>query len=466
MKVRSLLLSLLALLLLALGTLAWMSRNSFQKVSEKGPRFWTEAAQRNPYLLLEKWLQLQGFEVARKGGPLKAERLKGQNLLLLLHLSKELSNEEVDALLAWVRQGGHLVLDASTRPNPENPIPEKSGAAKLLNRLQVAYVPPPEDSEWEVQTDRFSDDDYALNIERDPEQRLVADHAQWQGWVGDEAGDYLLHRDEGQGHLTLCSQLHILKNEPLTELDHAAWFATFLEVRKGLALSDEGAKGVEASEPGLAPPPEGEKGSQTDVVSGPAPDTTWGARGERRGSEATGQSPSSTSGADAVPRRPTAESSPTGKSGLKALIWSEPVEENFIDWLFRNAWPMLLPLGLLLSLWIWRGAWRWGPIAAAPDGARRSLQEHLQASGRWMWRNQGGDWLLKVSREALKARATRRHPGFPNLKFDEQIAYLQTQSQLPLEDVIDAFQDRPGLDAQQIAHRISILQHLRSRLSK
>ncbi len=410
MKVRSLLLSLLALLLLALGTLAWMSRHSFQKVSEKGPRFWTEAAQKNPYLLLEKWLRFQGFEVARKGGPLKAERLKDQNLLLLLHLSKELSNEEVDALLAWVRQGGHLVLDASTRPNPENP-----GATKLLNRLQVAYVPPPEDSEWEVQTDRFSDDDYALNIERDPEQRLVADHGQWQGWVGDEAGDYLLHRDEGQGHLTLCSQLHILKNEPLTELDHAAWFATFLEVRKGLALSDEGA--------------------------------------------------------EALPRRPTEKTGTkadfsTPRSSLKALIWSEPVEENFLHWLFSNAWPMLLPLGLLLSLWIWRGAWRWGPIAAAPDGARRSLQEHLQASGRWMWRNQGGEWLLKVSREALKARATRRHPGFPNLKFDEQIAYLQTQSQLPREDVIDAFQDRPGLDAQQIAHRISILQHLRSRLSK
>ena len=76
---------------------------------------------------------------------------------------------------------------------------------------------------------------------------------------------------------------------------------------------------------------------------------------------------------------------------------------GFLDWIQRDAWPAFAAAGLLLLLWLLRIIPRFGPLDAEPPPIRRSLLEHVAASGRYLWSRGAGAVLL----EAVRERATR-----------------------------------------------------------
>lgn len=103
---------------------------------------------------------------------------------------------------------------------------------------------------------------------------------------------------------------------------------------------------------------------------------------------------------------------------LLALIW--------------QAVPQLtLTLGLLLLLWLWAAMPRFGPRIAPPGEDRRSVLEHVRASGEFAWRHDGAETLTAAVRSALIDAADRRHPGIARLSLEKQaerIAHLTGRS--------------------------------------
>jgi hypothetical protein len=85
----------------------------------------------------------------------------------------------------------------------------------------------------------------------------------------------------------------------------------------------------------------------------------------------------------------------------------------FMEWARRDAWPVILAAGLLLLLWLGRIIPRFGPLEADPAPARRSLIEHVVASGRFLWSRGAGAHLLEAVRERA-LRAARRRGISPN----------------------------------------------------
>ena len=91
-------------------------------------------------------------------------------------------------------------------------------------------------------------------------------------------------------------------------------------------------------------------------------------------------------------------------------------------WLLRHALPCLIALGMFLVLTLWRLSPRFGPLvpSLAPD--RRSLVEHLSATGRFYSRQRQLPALLQIVRhdglELLAARApeAREQQGAARLK--------------------------------------------------
>src|SRR5690606_22339884 len=79
--------------------------------------------------------------------------------------------------------------------------------------------------------------------------------------------------------------------------------------------------------------------------------------------------------------------------------------------LLARAWPVWLPLALLLAGGLWRHGQRFGPWQAAPAPGRRSLLEHVQASGELLYRRGHLDLLHAAMREAFLARLHRRDPA-------------------------------------------------------
>ena len=148
-----------------------------------------------------------------------------------------------------------------------------------------------------------------------------------------------------------------------------------------------------------------------------------------------------------------------------AVVWSRIQELALLPWLWDKARPFLIACAALLVAWLWAGMRRFGSVLPPALTARRSLLEHLEASGRFLWHRGGREALLATSRAAALRRASRLHPAFPSLPEAERLAFLSRHSGLPEEDVASSLIDRPGLTAEEQAQYLQILQTLRQRLT-
>ena len=93
--------------------------------------------------------------------------------------------------------------------------------------------------------------------------------------------------------------------------------------------------------------------------------------------------------------------------------------------LWRAGWMPLSALAVLLALLLWRAGRRFGPMLPQPSSERRSLLEHIEASGNWLWRAKGGrEVLLAAARQETEALLRRRAPELPQLGDDEKAARL------------------------------------------
>lgn len=88
---------------------------------------------------------------------------------------------------------------------------------------------------------------------------------------------------------------------------------------------------------------------------------------------------------------------------------------NAIPWYMELWWYarlMLVSLALALALLLWQALRRFGPRLPRPVQARRSLAEHIDASGAWLWKADGGrELLLDAARADTLALVRRRTPS-------------------------------------------------------
>ncbi|MEA3412643.1 MAG: DUF4350 domain-containing protein [Pseudomonadota bacterium] len=91
-------------------------------------------------------------------------------------------------------------------------------------------------------------------------------------------------------------------------------------------------------------------------------------------------------------------------------IWFMAPENMAAFWvrLWHRSWMLIASLALLLVAWIASAAPRFGPLVPTPVPGRRSLIEHVDASGRYYWRSGGGDRLLGAVETALLREAGHR----------------------------------------------------------
>lgn len=149
-----------------------------------------------------------------------------------------------------------------------------------------------------------------------------------------------------------------------------------------------------------------------------------------------------------------------------ARIWllqgDPPV--GLASWLVQHAWMALLSLGALVAVVFWKAASRSGPLLPEPDPARRSLLEHVDASGRLLWQEGAGDRLVKATRAALLSRIERTHPAWARLPLPQLHSRLTEFSHLPDQHLFRAlFEDHYASPAEFTA-AIRTLEHLRKLL--
>lgn len=115
---------------------------------------------------------------------------------------------------------------------------------------------------------------------------------------------------------------------------------------------------------------------------------------------------------------------------------------------------------LLLALYLWYRAKRFGPIAPAPAPTRRSLKEHLVANARFNWRHQQVQPLIQKQRDEIKQHFIRRHGNHHNQDFI--FTTLAKASGLSAEQVRWALTVEPPEKEQEFTQLMRLLQRLRN----
>ena len=133
-------------------------------------------------------------------------------------------------------------------------------------------------------------------------------------------------------------------------------------------------------------------------------------------------------------------------------------------WLLERAWAFLLPSLLALLAWLWMRMQRFGPLLAPPLPPRRSLLEHVHASGEHLRRYGKLGVLHRAMRDAVLARLRRRDPLAAAQDGETQAALVAARVDLPASQVRATLDTRPPANATEFRDRIARLIDLRKRL--
>lgn len=130
----------------------------------------------------------------------------------------------------------------------------------------------------------------------------------------------------------------------------------------------------------------------------------------------------------------------------------------------QHGWPIWLPLLLALLAWLWMRAQRFGPLLPSPRQERRSLLEHVRASGEHLHRYGKAPLLYDAVRQSFLTRLRRRAPLAAALAGDAQLQAIADHLRWPLERVRLALQVPPSRDDAALRERIALLIQMRNQL--
>lgn len=153
-----------------------------------------------------------------------------------------------------------------------------------------------------------------------------------------------------------------------------------------------------------------------------------------------------------------------GNKPAHAFLMPREDYEGILSLTWRYAWPAVSMVAVLTVLALWRWGARFGPVMVARSTARRSLAEHVRASGEFLFRHGQSTALWRATLDAARRRAER---VLPRATFSNDEAYL---SALAARSGIDAAHLRTVFLAphpptnEQFANSIATLSQLRNAL--
>ncbi|MGQ7956885.1 DUF4350 domain-containing protein [Pseudomonas sp. SP16.1] len=235
----------LALVLGLLASYLLGKLEPYEEVAEHGPA--PEVAS-SPYLAAEHFLRRQGIEARRADGLEVLDGLpsQGQTLMLLADRGN-MTPRQVERLLQWTANGGHLLFIAERLWNEE----EGRSGDLLLDLLGIQqYMSDELDEEEAAEDDEINGDGepypdltklYLENeqapayIAFDTDFHLFDAQNRAHAWANSDAATHLLQLYHGDGLITVLSDPWIWQNRSIDQYDHA-WLLWYLAQDSAVSL--------------------------------------------------------------------------------------------------------------------------------------------------------------------------------------------------------------------------------------
>lgn len=142
----------------------------------------------------------------------------------------------------------------------------------------------------------------------------------------------------------------------------------------------------------------------------------------------------------------------------------EDVIPPLITWLWTHAKVCFGALGMLLAAWLWKSASRFGPVLPAPSAERRSLLEHIDAAGWFLWKRRGGRALVAAMQDSLEETCGRRDPRWADHSNNEKVDSLARLTGLPAREIRRALSKGNMNDAKTFRQTVDLLTIIRKSL--
>ncbi len=136
---------------------------------------------------------------------------------------------------------------------------------------------------------------------------------------------------------------------------------------------------------------------------------------------------------------------------ILALIWT-------------HAFPVVVISLLMLILWLSGSLFRFGPLIPQPETERRQFLEHIDASGKYFWKNNQKNKLVNSTRSALDKRVSQMIPGWGQLSKQEQKNKMATILDMPESTLNNLMDTDSDLHSQDFTRLIRQLDNARKRL--
>ncbi len=124
-----------------------------------------------------------------------------------------------------------------------------------------------------------------------------------------------------------------------------------------------------------------------------------------------------------------------GRSHPGALFIIRGERPGVFTLLWRNAWMLCVSVLLLSLAWLKAISGRFGPLVPDPVPVRRSLMEHVEGAGRFLWRHGKHEALVASARASLMGRLEVHLPGLEQVEAERRHELIARHTRVPLTDV-------------------------------
>ena len=149
--------------------------------------------------------------------------------------------------------------------------------------------------------------------------------------------------------------------------------------------------------------------------------------------------------------------------GTMHLVYAAQMP-SLLRMVLTQGWPVWAPLLLALFAWLWLRMQRFGPLRPSPPAERRSLLEHVRASGEHLFRYNRRALLYAAVRNSFLARLRRRDPVAAALTGEAQVSAIAERLDISADRIRTALQPPSSHDKPAFRDRISTLIQLRNRI--
>lgn len=358
-----------------LGALAAWWLRTYERTEEWVDTPRTGEARSNPLYVLKLALRADGLKAeAQPRLQLDGKHLAARDTVLIYNDPRTLTRADAQALLAWVADGGHLLL--------RTPLPGPFAASSkvpVLTQLDVSpTLGPPRCAGFDVP----AEDPHVEFCRGRRFQVIGTTAAPVLEWT-DSHGAVYARLPHGRGYVDVLSDFDFLLNDSLKDGPHIALTRQLLAPNYG--------------------------------------------------------------------------------AGTVHLIYAADMP-SFWWTLLRDSWMVWVPLLLALLSWLWLRMQRFGPLLPEPASERRSLLEHIVASGEHIYRYGYAHLLHEAARNAFLARLRRRDPQAAALAGETQVLLLSERFAVPASEIRDALSTPLARDHAAFRSRIATLMRLRNQL--